>query len=236
MQHLKIVVLGDSIAEGLGVKGRCYADLLRMHLGKADCPVSLLNLAYTAFQITDSRKYWPQVIAFDPDIVIIAHGITEAIIRPNINGYRIGRLDPRPYYSQQLLKRLCQQFDSALRWRFQVWMIQKDGGRTLMSCDEFESRLTESLDSLLRETSARVTLLTHNGIDERFYSNSLASLNCFQECIARVAAQAALPNRVQVCDISHLLDPWSDFFADHFHPNATGHAKIAAALFEKVAR
>jgi lysophospholipase L1-like esterase len=242
-QQLRMVVLGDSIAEGLGVKGCCYADLLQKRLVELGRQVTLLNLAYTAFQITDSRKLWPEVISFGPDIVVLAHGITEAIVRPKpsalrlvpLQWHRIGGLDPRPYYSRRVWKRLVQQLESAVRWRVQVQLIRRSGGETLMAPENFECELTKCLDALLNRTSAQVILLTHSGIDKRFYPDSLESLQRFQQSITRAALQAAVPNRVQVSDVSCQLDQWTDFFADHFHPNALGHAKIAAALGEKVA-
>ena len=240
MQELKIVVLGDSIAAGLGVRGCCYADLLQQRLQGPGCRVTLHNLAYTAFQIADSHELWPQVIAYGPDIVILAHGITEAIVRPPPDALqfvpmrwrRIGWLDPRPYYSRHFPKRLVQQIESAIRWRVKNMLIQTYGGSALIPPEDFECELTQCLDALLDETAAQVILLTHSGIDERFYPHSLVSLRRFQQIVTRAAASA----RVQVCDVSGLLDQWSDFFADHFHPNASGHAKIAMAIHEKVAR
>ncbi len=239
MSELKIVVLGDSIAAGLGVQDQCYADLLRLRLERPGRQVKMLNLAYTAFQITDSQKLLPKVAAENPDIVIIAHGITEAIIRPVPSAMRyvpnrwrpIGWLDPRPYYSRRLGKCLVQRVESALRWRLKVQLIQRCGGETLLPLVDFERQLSETGEWLLERTSARVVLMTHNGIDERFYPRSLAKLNEYRQCVHR----SFQSDRIAVCDVFQRLTEWSDYFADHFHPNAAGHAKIAETLHQKVA-
>lgn len=237
MQPLKIIVLGDSIAAGLGVQNRCYSDLLRDRMVQSGRQVTLLNWAYTAFQMTDSQKLLPKVIAEKPDVVIIAHGITEAIIRPAPSALRfvprrwrtIGWLDPRPYYSRRWRKRLVQQAESAVRWQIKVQLLQRYGGQTLMSVPDFEQKMADMLEQLMQKTSANVVLVTHNGIDERFYPGSLASLNRYGPCVQ----SDFQTNRIQVCNVTRLLTEWSDYFADHFHPNALGHAKIAEALYRK---
>ena len=238
MQELKIIVLGDSIAAGLGVKNQCYADLLRTNLERSGRQTALINLACTAFQITDSQKLLPQVAAENPNFVIIAHGITEAIIRPVPAAMRyvprrwrtIGWLDPRPYYSRRLTKRLVQRIESAARWRLKAHLIRRFGGETLLALSDFERQLADTLEWLLQKTSAQIILVTHNGIDERFYPGSKTSLDDYGQCVKK----SGICPRIGVCDVSQTLTQWSDYFADHFHPNAAGHTKIAKALQQKV--
>ena len=236
-----IFLLGDSIAAGLGVAGCSYADGIEAKMRQARVEAKVVNLAGTANQLSSSLNRLVEITASQPEYVIIAHGTTEGIVRPAPESLRfvparwrqIGWLDPRPYFSRRLWKSLYHRAESGIRWRIKVTLIKKYGGHTLTSAEDFERMLTETVDTLLQQTSATIILLTHNGIDERFYPGSLFSLSAYQKSILRVAAENRT-ERVRVCDISHLLCQWSDFFADHFHPNANGHAKIAEALSQVI--
>lgn len=238
---MQIVLLGDSIAAGLGVAGCSYADKIEEILNVVPPTTRVISLAGTANQLSFSVTRLGEIIALQPEYVIIAHGITEAIVRPTPRALRhvparwrqIGWLDPRPYFSRRLWKSIYHRTESALRWRVKVYLIKKYGGATLTSTEDFELLLTKAVTSLLAQTSATVILLTHSGIDDRFYPGSLVSLNSYRDSIVRVAANLAA-ERVQFCDVSELLNEWDDFFADHFHPNASGHRKIAEVLSDKV--
>ncbi len=235
---MQIVVLGDSIAQGLGVAGSSYADKIALELSAVWPDIQLTNFAASAAQLTSSQALLPQIVMMQPDVVVIAHGITEAIVRPTPAALRlvprrwrtIGWLDPRPYFSRRLWKRLYHKTESAVRWRVKVFLIKKYGTYTFTSADEFEKTLSETIEVLLQQTTAQIILLTHNGIDERFYPHSLSSLNQYKQRMIQVAKETLPTQRVHICDVSGLLTQWTDFFADHFHPNATGHIKIADAL------
>ena len=234
---MNIVLLGDSIAEGLGVTGCSYADGIAANLRATQQEVQITNLAGSANQITSSQALLAKIVSMGPDIVIIAHGITEAIVRPVPSAMKfvpdrwrqIGWLDPRPYFSRRWWKRIYHKTESSLRWRIKVYLIRRYGGCTLMEMEEFERLMFETVAVLLQQTPANIILLTHNGIDEHFYPGSLTSLNHYKHSIERIVLDSQTP-RVQLCDISDLLEEWSDFFDDHFHPNARGHSKIAKAI------
>lgn len=171
-------------------------------------------------------------------MVVIAHGISEAIVRPIPAALRFaptrwrqkGWMDPRPYFSRRKLKRWAQETESALRWRYKVLLMKKFGGYTWTSPLEFEQSMKGFIDCVRDATAARVILLTHCGIDDTFFPGSSHSLSCYQQVLSRLACQMSQSGRVYLCDVSQSLCRWEDFFADHFHPNARGHAKIADAL------
>lgn len=236
---MKIVVIGDSIANGLGVAGHAYGDqlaaLLRNRLNRE---VRLINLASSALQISGSRLLLPELISHNPDLILLAHGITEAIVRPLPQALRYvparwrkaGWMDPRPYYSRKPLKRWFQKLESALRWRVKVLLMRIFGGATWKTRTEFEEQMSDFIRTILNTTGANIILLTHCGIDERYFPWSLNSLESFKETVLSLPAKLGAKDRVGVCDISQACRCWDDFFDDHFHPNASGHAKIAAAL------
>ena len=237
---MKIVTVGDSIAEGLGVKGCCYSDLLRKRLDERGIATTLLNLAHTGFQISDTRKMLARIIEEEPDVVVVAHGVTEAIMRPAQNAMRYvpkrwqprGWLDPRPYYSRKLLKRVYQFMESEVRWRLKVFLMARYGSETSMSRASYEHFLQEFIEDLLTSTKAHIILLTPCALDEQYFPLSPRSFQCYQGSTSQVAALFGKTSRVQFCDVSNRLDQWSDYFNDHFHPNVQGHEKIADALQE----
>lgn len=241
---MRIVIIGDSIAEGLGVKNLSYGDQLRAQIEETGSKATLLNLSHTGYQISDSYKLLPVAFSFTPDFVVVAHGITEAIVRPKRKAMRFvplrwrqkGWLDPRPYYSRRILKRLPQQIESALRWRWKNCLIRSFGGETWTSQTDFSDAVDGFIHALLSQTTAQIILLTQCGLDERFYPGSPASLREYQTIVERIALSHQSSARVHVCDVSQKLEKWDDFFVDRFHPNVMGHRKIAHALFDLIGK
>lgn len=239
---VRILIIGDSIAEGLGVQGSSYGDQLCAQLGEGGSEITLLNLSHTGYQISDSYKLLPVAFEFSPHFVVVAHGITEALVRPRREAMRFvpprwrqkGWLDPRPYYSRRLLKRLPQQIESAVRWRWKRCLIHLFGGETWTSPPDFKETVNGFIQAMLDQTSAQLILLTQCGLDEKFYPGSPASLREYQTIVKQIALSYRPTSRVHICDVSQQLDRWGDFFVDHFHPNLAGHRKIANALFNLI--
>ncbi len=97
-------IFGDSIAAGLGVDRARYcrivADTLRLRLD---------DFTGAARPVGESLELLPKSAA-SPRIAIVAHGITEALVRPTDASLcympprwrRAGWMDARPYYSTRL--------------------------------------------------------------------------------------------------------------------------------------
>jgi lysophospholipase L1-like esterase len=80
---MKITACGDSITQGLGVKELSYGNIVSEQLQQLkNIEVKFSNLAGSAMQISETMKYIPIIIESNPDLILIMHGITEAIIRP----------------------------------------------------------------------------------------------------------------------------------------------------------
>ncbi|HEX8323387.1 MAG TPA: GDSL-type esterase/lipase family protein [Tepidisphaeraceae bacterium] len=230
--RLKVVVLGGSIAEGLGVAGVAYSDLLR------DMGHDVANLAHTANQVSDSIRLLPSVLSIDPNVVVIAHGISEAIVRPGERAMRFvprrwrtkGWLDPRPYFSRRPVHQIYQRIESALRWRYKSFLIRVIDRQVWTSELLYAEQLRDFIDVLLAASHTRVVLLTYPGIDEQYFPNSTESLERYRLRTHAVATEYVAGGRVSVCDLSGCLTLPDDFFADGFHPNHQGHRKIAETI------
>src|SRR4051812_26113120 len=80
---MNVVVVGGSIAQGLGVKGNSYADqLANLHQGKSGERFVVTNFARSAMQIDEARDYLDAIVELSPRVVVLSHGISEALVRP----------------------------------------------------------------------------------------------------------------------------------------------------------
>lgn len=218
-----VAVFGDSIANGLGVTGGSYGAILASELG-----LELLDYSGSAQMITES------VIKFSrnpsaPSVSIIAHGVTEAIVRPDpallkyLPGRwrRIGWMDPRPYYSSSKSKRFGQKIESAVRWRLKNCLLRIGSRQQLVTIKEYTDGLTILIQSL-KAAGSRVIVLGPPDIDEKYFPFSQESLIRYEKESKSLSAEHV--------SLHGVLNPWEDYFPDHFHPNAQGHLRIAHLL------
>jgi hypothetical protein len=225
MHH--VVAFGDSIAAGLGAHGRAFPVLLASRLG-----MNLIDHASSAQMVDHSLTQVDDV----EGVVVVMHGITEAIPRPPRAALRRmprrwrdpGHLDPRPYFSTRRRTRLAQRLESGVRWRLRNTMMRLHGTECRMSIDEYEHRLRKLLGAL---DGSPVIVAGGLPIDDRFFRGATAALRDYAERSRRVAEEAG----ATYVDLSDTLERWDDFLADHFHPNISGHRKIADRLAREVA-
>lgn len=238
---MRIVILGDSIAAGLGVKGKCYGDLIKTYLKENYGDAEIINYAGSAMQLKESMNYLVEIIKLQPDLIIIAHGITEAIIRPNdsalkfmpIRWRKAGWMDRRPYYSKSLRKRIVQRIESEIRWRTKNLLIKLSGGITWGDKIEFEENLRNILNQIISNSKTKVILMSHTSINDKYFPGSLDSLNEYKN-ITKSVCSSFNSNQVHFCDVSNVCYKWDDYLDDHFHPNYLGHKKIAKSIIDKV--
>lgn len=241
------VFLGDSITEGLGVNRsrKNYGDLLGNKIQSTySKKVNIVNFGASAMQINQSReRFENKIIDLAPDFLVIAHGITEAIVRPQKKYLRYlpkrwrrpGWMDPRPYYSTRLLTRWLQKIESGARWRCKASLIKVFGGETWMSLELFNKNITEFVQVLLNHNSKlNIIFLAPSDIEEKYFPFSQESMKCYREELQKIQTQFHYTKRVHFCDSSNYLNKWDDYQDDRFHPNESGHDKIADALLETI--
>ncbi|MFF2481806.1 SGNH/GDSL hydrolase family protein [Paenibacillus sp. NPDC058071] len=241
---MKLICLGDSITEGLGVirTGKSYPSQLAHRLrSRGEGQVELYNFGASAKMLDESiRRHEKEIIRMQPDIVIVAHGVTEAIVRPKPAALRLfpprwrkpGWMDPRPYYSKNRYKKTMQRIESAIRWRCKWAAIRLFGGIAWMSPSEFRNYLDPFITRLLNESpSTHLILLTPIAADPVYFPSSGSSLEAFRQQIDAVAWRHQRSGSVHRCDTSALLRQWEDYWEDRFHPNEAGHQTIADELY-----
>lgn len=230
MRVLTLVVFGDSIANGMGCRGAAYPHLLAQRLG-----ASYVDLTATGAQLSEAAERRQE--AAGADIALISFGITEAMIRPSERALRFmpkrwrnpGWMDPRPYYSTRLATRLAQRVDSALRWRVKAALIRLTGGMRWGCPKAFERDLAHLVGFLKDHGTKEIVIIGRFGHDEKYFPRSAASADEFLAVNRRVA----LATGVTFCEGIGICREWEDYLLDHFHPNLTGHERIADHI-EKV--
>jgi lysophospholipase L1-like esterase len=224
------VVFGDSIAAGLGARGQSFGSLVAADLG-----ATLTDHSLSATMVSRSV-----VVAADgpeADLGIVMHGISEALPRVKANQLArlprrwrgAGRLDPRPYFSARGHKRLLQHAESAARWRAKVVLMSLAGTEQWIALPDYRRELGALLDQL--EGCRQVLVLGPTPIEDRYFPGASRALRDYAQAGQEAAAEHG---RVFVA-LDDVLDQWDDFLADHFHPTAGGHRKIADHVIEVIA-
>jgi len=244
---MQIVFIGDSITEGLGVirSKTNYANLLQAQLkAQVAQPVHIVNFGSSAMQVSESRERHEQrILEMQPDIVVFAHGITEAIPRVQKKHLkwmpkrwrRPGWMDPRPYYSSRTFRRVMEKVESGARWRAKVALIQMFGGKPWMSLEEFRRHTTEFVHNVLNHNrNTRIILLATSDIEDKYFPGASESIRMYRQVFHEICNNPQSANRVFVCDAARNLHKWNDYLEDRFHPNGLGHDKIARALLNTI--
>lgn len=215
-----IGLFGDSIASGLGVRGESYGRLVARSLD-----MQLVDFSESAMTVDASMEALTN-FSGRLDVAVIAHGVTEAILRPSPVALRAvpprwrkaGWMDPRPYYSSRFFRRVVQRTESAVRWRVKRLLLTTYSPVQFVSYEDYLHQLT-ALVSTLTQTGTRVFIVGPVGIDARYFPGSHSELDRYSDGARKIHSN--------FIDIHQALDKWDDYLDDNFHPNASGHHKIA---------
>lgn len=217
----RVILFGDSIAMGLGVRRRKYGLLVADGLNG-----QLVDYSHTGWTVSQSLGAYlkaPQ----GGDVAVIAHGITEPILRPVLPSWvplprrwrRLGWMDPRPYFSTRPNRRVLELAESELRWRVKNLLIRAFGSHQLLPLHIFARDLRQ-LKSECEARGARVVVLGPPDIDERFFPGSVYEQLRYSRVSERIGGADFVP-------VAGVIDRWGDYLLDHFHPNDDGHEAIA---------
>lgn len=227
-QQHRLLLFGDSIAMGLGVRRRKYGQIVADELG-----YELVDYSHTGWTVSQSKSAYEQSPA-SGDIALIAHGVTEPILRPHLPLWlplprrwrRLGWMDPRPYYSTRARRRLFERVESEVRWRTKNFLGFAFGSYQLASVDQYRDDLA-ALKHACEQNGAIVVIVGAPDIDDRFFPGSVYE----QLRYSRAAEEVAQGKFVA---IAGLLDRWSDYLLDHFHPSDQGHESMARLILKRL--
>jgi lysophospholipase L1-like esterase len=215
----KVILLGDSITQGLGSKKINFTQALQDRLGAS---FIVENLALTGTTILYAKQILDDIISREPDYVVIVYGNVDAQIRPNRQGH--------------ILRKWGQKIDNWLRYFFSVVIYKVDGSEQWVNIEQFHDTYIAVLKKLLANDCHVLTCSTVY-IDDRLFPGSLNQYKIFNQEITRMA-------KTYQCNFVDLFNPlqkkvqeygWEAYYNyDHFHPNRGGYELISDILSRQI--
>lgn len=185
---MKVVVLGDSISEGIGSKKVNYIPYCEeMLAGKC----VFTNMAKTGSTIQYPCDHLSEIINEKPEICVIMYGNVDAQIRANRfkiqhllpKRYRVGgMLDPRAFYSSKWYKRIVNHIDNAFRFVLKRWVIFLQGTIQLVDINTFRECYELLLKELLNNGSIPLLVSTVY-LDDSYFLGSSHEYEKYNQCI-----------------------------------------------------
>ena len=120
---------------------------------------------------------------------------------------------------------MLERAESELRWRVCVLLLRIERVRWCPP-EEYERELRALVGELLGGGVQRVVIVSPLAIDKRFFPRSPESLAEYAEIGRRVADETG----VFFCDVATSWVRWDEYLADHLHPSAAGHERIAERI------
>lgn len=236
---MKILLLGDSITQGLGSKKINFTKELSQ-LRPNDY---ILNEALTGTTI--AYPYEEDAIIFnnEPDVVVILYGNVDAQLKPRRDGLIFKHLPkryaasagnmllPRPFYSKSFFKSIGQHLDNLFRTIFRNLIFIIDGTEQWVSLENF-SRMYYSLCKKMTEKEIKVICCSTVAIDDKLFPGSSEEYTKYNQSIKNIADELNckyldLYTKFQSC-IKSDRNGWNRYYnKDHFHPNGEGYLLMA---------
>lgn len=237
-----VVLLGDSITQGLGSKKINFTQELQDRLGPCFC---VQNLALTGTTIRYPLEIVDESWFPHGGVCVILYGNVDAQIRPDREGkifpkipkrfQKSGMLMPRPFYSHNPVKKAVQHGENALRRFFSRLIIRVDGTEQWVNAEDFDNAYRE-LIGRLREKGFEIFCCSTVFIDEKLFEGTLKQYVIFNGLIHDAARGGA--------EFIDLFEPlreavdaggWASVYnKDHFHPNGRGYSHIAQVLADRI--
>lgn len=239
----KVVLLGDSITQGLGSKKINFTRHLNQLLGE---DYEVVNLACTGTTIHYCDTIMNEIMEIQPQIAVIVYGSVDAQIRPNSKGKvfplipgrykRGGMLYERPFYSSRLHRRALEHIDNGIRRILNHVIRQIDGTEQWVQIEEFKAKYQQIIERLLALNIQIISVSTIY-LDEHYFKHSIEQYKIFNEAIKGMASQYNYPY-IDVFDILRekvRQSSWNKYYCfDHFHPNSNGYQVVAGLIYEAV--
>lgn len=239
----KVILLGDSITQGLGSKKINFTEELQNMLGEG---YSVSNMALTGTTIHYAEEILPSILQQKPRYVVIVYGNVDAQIRPCRTGkvfkhipkrfQKNGMLMPRPFYSHTLKKKIAQKVENTMRSFYSELICAVDGTEQWVDIQDFSETYRRVLDRLINE-GIDVLACSTVAIDNKMFPGSLEQYERFDTEIQIIAEAKKIPYvdvfsplKRAVCD-----GGWKSVYCyDHFHPNEGGYKIMAEVIADNL--
>lgn len=242
---MRVVLLGDSITQGLGSKKINFTDELKKRLAPDDI---VDNLALTGTVIDYAESILPQVLERHPDFAVILYGNVDAMLKPSRTGKIYERLPhrftinngsmllPRPFYSSRWYKRIGQHVENSLRTILRKIIFIIDGTEQWMPLEQYRTHYEKVCSELCSGAIIPIICSTVY-IDDQLFPGSEKEYILYNEWMLEYANK----NGFEYIDLFKSLrdivkrEGWVKYYnCDHFHPNEHGYMIIAKKIAESI--
>ena len=245
MKKDNIIIVGDSISEGIGQKKINYEIFLKKAMNK----YNIINMARTGTTIKYGNTISEEIIKLNPKYVIIFYGNVDAQIRANINGKKTklinfipnrykknGMLDPRPFYSKKWYRWIPDRLDNVVRFYIKKMVIHFEGTIQWVSIEEFEKEYTDFIIKL-KENSIIPIIISTIFLDDDYFLNSNIEYEKYNNVLKKISQK----NNCIYIDFYSSLKKyvnnkgvWDLYSSDHFHPNEYGYKYLSYLISKKM--
>ena len=238
---MKIILLGDSITQGLGSKSVNFQAALQELLNPGD---RVLNWAKTGTTLDYVESLLEELIRERPNAAVLVYGNVDGQLKP----YRYGKIFPRipgrlgakngsmimprPFYSRRPIRFLLQHAENLVRTVLRRLVYAVDGTEQWLPIEPY----METLDRIclaMRQAHIRPLICSTVFIDDTFFPGSDAEYCAYNERMRRYARE----NDIPFIDIYSALKAqvmrvgWKSCYNhDHFHPNGAGYLIMARQI------
>lgn len=244
----KILLLGDSITEGIGNKKINYEGILKEKLDKNyninNYALTGTTITYVDFKLIKQEK---------PDIIIIMYGNVDVQFRPNLrkNKYKIvsllpkhykkinGILNPRPFYSKKIIRHSIHIIDNIIRHVLKKIIVSTQGWYQYTTPSQFIEVYTTLINNILKlNNNMQIICISTVVCDDKIYNNSNKQYEIINSSLQDFCLQN---NNCYYVDIYSKFQKeikengWDKiYYKDHFHPNLNGYKIIADEIIKKI--
>ena len=242
MKNNRIVLLGDSITEGIGSKKINCVSLLNKRF-------EIFNLALTGTTINYVKSIYEKIREINPSKIIIMYGNVDVQFRPNMEKNRFGIvsimpkhykeikgiLNPRPFYSKNIIKKIINIIDNVVRKFLKKLVVVTQGYCQYLNSKEFINEYNYVIERLL-ELKPKVEILCISTVylDDKIYNNSSTEYRKINEDIKRITEKYENVNYIDIyTPLKEEVEKngWNScYYLDHFHPNSYGYKLIAKQI------
>lgn len=235
----EIVLLGDSITQGLGSKKVNFTSELQKSLGTG---YAVDNMAFTGTTVHYLEQIFDEILQKRPQYAVILYGNVDAQIRPSRTGYIYplipkrfqggGMLMPRPFYSHTWHKRIGQRAENMIRYILRKVICAVDRYEQWVTLDEFQCVYQRTIKEL-QVNGIRPIICSTVYIDDSMFPGSLEQYKLFSAKLKEISIAENVPYVDLMSPLKKSVEDngWQSIYCfDHFHPNGRGYQIISQIL------
>lgn len=240
---MKVILLGDSITQGLGSKKINFVGELEKLLSSND---SVVNLAMTGTVINYVSTIFSEIEKEKADYAVILYGNVDAMLKPSrtgkifkhlpkrFNGPDGSMLLPRPFYSHNWYKSLAQHIENCIRTVLRNLILSVDGTEQWMPLEQYQNHYDDVCRKLIKLGITPIICSTVY-IDDNLFPGSDSEYKEYNAWMKKYAGEHHICY-IDFYEIFRQLiekEGWKRYFNyDHFHPNGEGYLVMASNIAE----